>query len=176
MLTKLAAITVLPMLLVGGVVANSSIMIVQVSEGADGMNIMVPVPLMLAQVATVFAPDEIKRHRLDSEALQYMPYLARFVDELEALPDVTLVEVRDRDDHVKVSKSGDHLRVQVRDGRGAKVDVNIPMATVRGVVDAIDLETGTIHASRVVGALRAAPSGEFVNVVDGDDRVRIRMW
>lgn len=176
MLSKLAAVTVLPMLLVGGVVANSSIMLVQVHEPHEGLNITVPVPLALAQLATVFAPDELKRLELPREAVQYLPYLSRFVDELEQLPDVLLVEVEDRSDHVKIYKREGVLRVEVREDRGATVDVNIPLATVRGIVDAIDVDTRTLHASRVVGALRAAPSGEFVNVVDGEERVRIRMW
>ena len=76
MLTKLAALTLAPVLLVGGVVANSSIMIVEVDT--DDVRIVVPVPLSLAQVAVAFAPDEAKYIDIE-EAGEYLPYLADFV-------------------------------------------------------------------------------------------------
>lgn len=176
MLTKLAAVTLLPVLLMGGVVANSSIMLVQVSDGAEGFNLTVPVPLALAQIATAFAPAEFKRIELPYEAMHFLPQVDRFIDELEAMPDVLMVEVQDGADHVKVYKSEGTIKVEVRDAHGARVDVKVPLSMARGVLAAIDTDTGMVHASRLVSALRAAPSGDFVNVVDGDDRVRVRMW
>jgi hypothetical protein len=44
------------------------------------------------------------------------------------------------------------------------------------MADAFDAETNTLRATRLVGALRAAPSSDLVHVIDGDEEVRIRMW
>ncbi|NKB88226.1 MAG: hypothetical protein GKS06_08405 [Acidobacteria bacterium] len=175
-LTKVAALTLLPVALMGGVVANSSIMLVEVD--ADDVHIMVPVPLSLAQVAVAFAPDEAKYVDVE-EAGQYIPYLADFVDALRDVPEnVMLVEVIDGDDHVQVFLEDDNLRVSVDEGhdRGATVNVRVPLASVAAMVDAYDADTNTLRTSRLVGALRAAPSGDLVHVIDGDEEVRIRMW
>jgi hypothetical protein len=180
MIVKLAALTMLPMLLVGGVVMNSSVMVVSVHE-AGGTNITVPVPLALAQVVMAFAPDEIKYvdiEHADDEVARYWPYLERIVDELGNIPDAVLVEVEDGNDHVIVAKDGDVLRVSVDEGNGSgeTVRVNVPLSMVSAMLDAYDKETGTLRTSRLVGALRAAPSGELVHVLDGRDEVSIRMW
>ena len=174
MFIKLAALTMLPVALVGGVVANSSIMIVEVDN--DDVHIVVPVPLSLVQVAAAFAPDEAKYVEVE-EIGEFLPYLERFVDELRAIPDdAMLVEVIDRNDHVRVFKEDDLLRVQVDEKNGAKVNVRVPLASVAAMVDAYDTETGTLRTTRLIGALRAAPSGDLVHVVDGDEEVHIRMW
>lgn len=176
MVTKLAAITLLPMFLVGGVVANSSILLVSVHDGNEGVRFTVPVPLTLAQVALAFAPDEIKRVDIPPEVVRYFPYLDRVVSELERIPDTLLVEVEDHGDHVQVYKEGETLRVRVRERADTSVDVNVPLATVRAVVDAYDVDGGYFRTSRLVGALRAAPSGDLVHVLDRDEEVRVRMW
>ena len=174
MLIKLAALTMLPVALVGGVVANSSIMIVEVDN--EDVHIVLPVPLSLVQVAAAFAPDEVKYIQVE-EIGEFLPYLDRFVDELRAIPeDAMLVEVIDHNDHVRVFKEDDLLRVQVDEKHGAKVNVRIPLASLAAMVDAYDTETGTLRTTRLIGALRAAPSGDLVHVVDGTDEVHIRMW
>ncbi len=174
MLTKVAALTLLPVALVGGVVANSSIMIVEVDS--EDVHIMVPVPLSLAQMAMVFAPSEAKYVEIP-EGAEYFPYLGRMVEELRNIPDgVMLVEVQDRGDHVQIFKEEDVLRIQVEETGDTQVNVRVPLATIAAMVDAYDTETGTLRTSRVVGALRAAPSGDLVHVIDGDEEVHIRMW
>jgi hypothetical protein len=174
MLTKVAALTLLPIALVGGVVANSSIMIVEVDT--EDVRIMVPVPLSLAQMAMVFAPSEAKYVDIE-EAGEYFPYLGRMVEELRNIPDgVMIVEVQDRGDHVQIFKEDDALRVQVDERGDTEVNVRVPLAMLEAMVDAYDTETQTLRTSRVVGALRAAPSGDLVHVIDGDDEVHIRMW
>lgn len=174
MLIKLAALTMLPVALVGGVVANSSIMIVEVNN--DDVHIVIPVPLSLVQVAMAFAPEEARYVQVE-EIGEFLPYIARFVDELRAIPDdVMLVEVIDGGDHVRIYKEADVLRIQVDEANGARINVRVPLASLAAMVDAYDTETGTLRTSRLIGALRAAPSGDLVHVIDGDDEVHIRMW
>lgn len=180
MFVKLAALTMLPMLLVGGVVMNASVLVVSVHE-AGGTSITIPVPLALAQVAMAFAPDDVKYvdiEQADDEVARYWPYLERIVAELGDIPDAVLVEVEDGNDHVIVAKEGDLLRISVDEGKGSgeTVRVNVPLAMVSAMLEAYDEETGRLRTSRLVGALRAAPSGELVHVLDGRDEVSIRMW
>lgn len=173
MLIKLAALTMLPMLMVGGVVMNSSIMLVNVDT--DDVRVVVPVPLSLVQVALAFAPDDAKYVRIP-EIAEYLPAFDRIVEELRAMPDALLVEVQDDGDHVKIFKRGDVLRVEVDEGHDEMVRVSLPLAALAAMVDAYDAETQAIRTSGLVGALKAAPSGELVHVIDSDEEVRIRMW
>ncbi|HJO03628.1 MAG TPA: hypothetical protein QGG47_06630 [Acidobacteriota bacterium] len=161
------------MLMVGGVVMNSSIMLVNVDT--DDVRIVVPVPLSLVQVALAFAPDEAKYVHVP-EIGQYLPYVDRIVEELQAVPDALLVEVKDGSDHVKIFKHGDVLRVEVDERGDEMVRVSVPLAALAAMVDAYDTETETVRTSRLIGALKAAPSGELVHVIDDEEEVRIRMW
>jgi hypothetical protein len=149
-------------------------MIVEVNN--DDVHIIIPVPLSLVQVAMAFAPEEARYVQVE-EIAEFLPYVARFVDELRAIPDdVMLVEVIDDRDHVRIYKEADVLRIQVEEAHGAQVNVRVPLASLAAMVDAYDAETGMLRTSRLIGALRAAPSGDLVHVIDGDDEVHIRMW
>lgn len=173
MLVKVAALTLLPVVLVGGAVLNSSIMLVTVHN--DDVRLSIPVPLALAQIAVAFAPDEVKRIEVP-ELAQYIPYLEDIVAALQEAPDAVFVEVEDGNDHVRVYKEGDLLKVTVRESTDKQVTVQIPFVSMMAVVHAYDMEGKFFRTSRLVGALRAAPSGDLVHVIDGDDEVRIRMW
>lgn len=173
MLAKIAALTILPALLVGSAVMNSSVMLVHVDN--EDVSLTIPVPLALAQVALAFAPDEIKRIDVEDIA-EFIPYLERIVAELETAPDGLFVEVEDGDDHVRVFKQDGMLKVRVEDGSDEKVTVRIPFAAMMAAVHAYDVEGEFFRTSRLVGALRAVPSGELVHVIDGDDEVHVSMW
>lgn len=174
MFLKAAALTFLPMVLVGSAVMNSSVMLVNVDN--EDVSITVPVPLALAQIGLAFAPAEVKRIDVP-EIAQYWPYVERIIIELREAPDGVFVEViDDGNEHVKVFKEDDLLKVEVQDGSREHVTVQIPFASMMAVVNAYDTEGEFFRTSRLVGALRAAPSGDLVRVVDGDEEVHIRMW
>ena len=173
MFLKAAALTFLPMVLVGSAVMNSSVLLVNVDN--EDISITVPVPLALAQMCLAFAPSEVKRVEVP-EIAQYWPYVERIITELRNAPDGVFVEVIDDSDHVRVYKEDDLLKVSVEGGSGERVTVQIPFASMMAVVQAYDIEGEYFRTSRLVGALRAAPSGDLVHVVDGDEEVRIRMW
>lgn len=174
MFIKIAALTLLPTLLVGGAVMNASVIVVDVQD-SDGTHIVVPVPLALAQLGLAFAPDEVKYVPV-AEAGRYMKYAQRLVQELGNAPDGVFVEVQDGDDHVVVAKEGGMLRVSVDEGDQTTVRVNVPFESIMAMMDAYDAEGEYFRTSRLVGALRTMPSGDLVSVVDGNDRVRIRVW
>ncbi len=173
MLIKVAALTLIPAALVGGVVMNASVMMVSVDN--EDVTLTIPVPLALAQLCMAFAPEEVKYVEVP-EFAEVAPYLERIVEELQNTPDGIFVEVRDGGDHVKVYKEGGLLKVWVEDRGDTMVTVAIPFESMMAVVNAYDMEGQYFRTSRLVGALRAAPSGDLVHVIDGDDEVRIRMW
>lgn len=170
---KVAAAILLPVFLVGGAVMNAGVMVVDVHD-SDGTRIVVPVPVALAQAALIFAPDEARNIEAP-EADEYLPYAQRFVEELREAPDGVYVEVDEDDEHVRVSKEGDVLRVRVISGSDESVDVNLPLSSARAMLESYDADTRTFRASGLVSALTAAPSGKLVHVLDGGDEVEIRM-
>ena len=173
MLAKFAALILVPLLLVGGVVANAQILLVQVHD--QDLRLAVPVPLGLLQLALAFAPAELRQ----VHAPEFAPFAgqaARLLDGLANLPDVVLVEIRETDERVRVAKRSDLLEVAVADGDEESVTINLPIGALAGVLTAYDADAGTFRTSRLVAALRAAPSGPLVRVLDGDEEVSIRVW
>jgi len=173
-MNKLAAIALFPVLVVGGAVANTSVLMVDV-DTAEGPDITVPVPLPMARAGLWFAPDEAKRVEA-LELAEHLPHARKAVAALRQAPDGVFVEVHDRDEHVKIVKEGESLRVRVIDGSRTSVDVRVPLAAAEKALDAYDREERTFDTSDLVAALGSAPRGELVHVLDGEDEVRIRMW
>ncbi len=168
-MTKLALIVVLPLALL----ALPGILIVDVREGGeDGARIVVPVPLALARLATVFVPDQVRHVECPTEMARWAPVADQLIAELRNQPDFTLAEVTERDEHVSVRKSGRHLLVDVTSASGDEVHCRLPLRTVVRVLDAAS--HGHLDTD---GAVRAAcwmPSGRLVDVTSADgDRVCI---
>jgi hypothetical protein len=172
---KLAAVLSLPLLLVG-VMASSSCLVVDVKEGGpDGMHIVVPVPLFLAQIALSFVPEEHTRIPIDDrEAMEYIPMAEALVAELEKIPDSELVRVEENDELVVVSKVGDVLEVEVYEGEREHVVVNMPISAVQEILASFDGET--FEASEAVAALRGISRTDLVHVRDGDEEVKVWIW
>lgn len=171
-MVKLAAVLSLPLLLMG-VVASSSCLVVDVKEGGpDGTHIVVPVPLFLAQVALSFVPDEHTRVPC-SEAAEFIPMAERILEELEDIPDMELLRVEDQHELVVVSKVDDTLEVEVL-GRTEEVQIAVPLFALRDILASFDGET--FEAAEVVAALRGVSRTDLVHVRDGDEEVRIWIW
>lgn len=158
--------------LVAGWIAWSGVMVVDVRE-ADGDRIVVPVPLAFVRPALAFAPDDVKRLEV-RDAARYMPYARRVVDALKDAPDGLLVEVVDGEEHVRIWKEGDALRVRVTQGDETDVAAVLPLGSAEKVLRAYDAGGSYFRTAGLLSALRAAPRGELVNVTEGGDRIRIR--
>lgn len=171
---KLAAVAIVPALLLGGAVANTSVLVVDV-QTPDSPNLVIPVPLPLARAGLAFAPDEARRVEVPELAV-HLPAAKRAVASLREAPDGVLVEFHDRDEHVRITKEDDLLRVHVIDGPRTEVDVSFPLAAAEEALRAYDIEGRSFDTSDLVAALGTAPGGELVHVLDGDDEVSIRMW
>lgn len=169
---KLFGAAALSAVLVAGVMVHSGVMLVDVQE-ADGAHLVIPVPLAIARAGLAFAPNEAKYIHAPRVA-EYLPHADRAVDALRDAPDGLLLEVEDGDAHVTIVKEGDVLRVRAIDGPGSSAEMTIPLRSAEAALRAYDRERGHFRTSKLVSALGAAPHGEIVNVVDGEDRVRIR--
>lgn len=171
---KIAAVALLPAFLVGGAVMNSSVLLVDVQE-PDAPHMVIPVPLSVVRAGLAFAPDEARRVRAP-ELAEHLPRLARLVDELRGAPDAVLVRVDDRDEHVDVSKEGDALRVRVVDGEHTAAKIDLPLRSVKALLEAYDAEDRAFRTPDLVSALRTVPRGEVLRVLDGETEVQVRMW
>lgn len=171
---KLAAVAVVPALLLGGAVVNTSVLVVDV-QTPDGPHLVLPVPMPLARAGLTFAPDAAKRVEVP-ELAEHLPEAKKAVAALRQAPDGVFVEVHDGDEHVRISGEDDILRVHVVDGSRTTVDVRFPLAAAEAALDAYDVEHGSFDTSDLVAALGSAPGGDLVHVLDGEDEVSIRMW
>lgn len=168
-MTRLALLVVLPLALL----ALPGIVIVDVQEGGpDGAHIVLPVPLGLARLASVCVPDQARQVKCPTELQHWAPVADEMIAGLRDQPDFTLVEVDERDDHVRVRKEGRHLLVDVTSASGDEVHCRLPLRTVARVLDAA--AHGRLDADRAVRAACWMPSGRLVDVASANgDRVRI---
>lgn len=171
---KIAAMALIPVLALGGVVAATPILMVDVQE-AGGPRIVVPAPGPLVRAALAFAPEEARRVHAP-ELSRWLPHAERILEELEKAPDGVLVEVQDGEDRVRIWTEGELLRVRVREGDHSATDVRLPLRSAGAMLRAYDAEAETFRTVDMMSALYDAPRGDLVRARDGGDRVRVRMW
>jgi hypothetical protein len=115
--------------LAGAYVAHEGAVRVAVDEykpGGTHLHLILPavvVPLGLSVVP------ENKLREAAGQARKWLPALRAASAELARLPDVELVEVRDADEHVSVTKRGTLLVIDVQSPR-EKVYVSFPLKTL----------------------------------------------
>jgi hypothetical protein len=177
MLLKIAAAVAAVPLAGGAMVAATGVAMVDVREsGPRGHHIMVPVPLLAAEVAARFVPPRVLNHQLDRQLEHARPYLGAAQEMLEAVadgPDALLVEVEHRDEHVRISKAGDVLQIRVT-GSHEEVSVDVPFAVAREALR--QAQQGQISAGDLLAVLRRARFTKLVEVHDRGERVRITLW
>jgi hypothetical protein len=169
-----AAVLAIPAVLLASAVTPPSVLVVDVNpEG--GPRVVAPVPYAMVQAGLALAPREVRRIEVP-ELAEYMDDLRRIVDVLGDAPDGTFVEVETPDEQVLISKREGALRVRVLDGDHTRVELTLPLVTLASLPDAYDLGTGTLHTEALVRALRKAPRGSLLHVVEGETEVRVRAW
>ena len=172
MFIKLGIILLAPLFLMAGVLGATGVLLVDVQEGGpDGVHFVVPVPLVAAQFALTFLPDDCKYVEA-SDIAPYVPVAEMVVKELRRAPDFVLAEIEDGRDRVLVRKVGDELQVEVTSGRDEGVSCRLPLDGVLTLLRAYDGEGFPAKAALV--ALRHASRGDIVHVREGGDEVRIR--
>lgn len=119
--------------LIGAVYAWGGVATVRVQDREEGVNLYVPVPMALVDAAvttTGFVVPEEEWLDLDVELGEWGPMIHVMLEELDDLPDCTLVEVEDGATHVRVYKEGGALKVLV-DEEEVHVKVSVPMRSAR---------------------------------------------
>lgn len=127
-----------PIFVFGATIAVTGIVTVDVRT-ADGPNVYVPVPALLFDIAVLFAPLVVPDDALADARREVAPYresLELIADELRDCPSGTLVEVKGRDEHVKVTKSWRSFEVKV-DTEDAYVDVKVPARLMSRALDVL---------------------------------------
>lgn len=106
-----------------------------------GVHLTMPVPTVFVDAAlrTALATGALDdQEPLPPEAVRALPHLRDVARLLADTPeDFTLVEVRDRHDHVRIDKVGDRLQIMVR-STDADVDVDVPIALVPRILELLE--------------------------------------
>ncbi|HKS96331.1 MAG TPA: hypothetical protein VJV74_09385 [Terriglobia bacterium] len=118
-------------LLLGLVVYSEGAVTVYVHEKPQGTRIWLPVPALLVDAGLSFVPDRDLRDA-ERQIGPWLPAIEAASAELERCPDATLVEVKDPQEHVLISKQGDTLRIDVEDD-SETVHVAVPVGLVNSV-------------------------------------------
>lgn len=156
----------------GATVAATGIAWVDVREGGpNGTRIVLPVPLLAAEMAAAFAPIPDIRAEMDAEARAHLGTARKVLDALREAPDGEYVRVEEKDQLVVIAKEGDTLRVRVT-GKDEDVTVNVPLESAAEVIR----PDGRINPAAAVRGLRHARFQTLVEVRDGDDHVKISLW
>jgi len=119
--------------LIGAVYAWGGVATVRVQDREEGVNFYVPLPMALVDAAVTtsgFVIPEEEWLDLDVELGDWGPMIHAMLDELDDLPDCTLVEVEDGLTSVRVYKEGGALKVLV-DEEDVHVKVSVPMRSAR---------------------------------------------
>ena len=127
-------IGVLGTALVGGAALSSEGFIhVKVHEKQpNGTNVNLFVPAVLATTALHFVPDRNFSHGSD-HLRECLPIIDAAIPALEESPDGLLVEVIDPSEHVRVSKAGASIVVDVNDADDV-VHVSVPLGAAQSAI------------------------------------------
>jgi len=115
--------------LAGAYVVHEGAVRIAVDEQAPGgTHIRLLLPAALVPVGMWFVPDR-KLREATAQARPWLPAIKTASQELARLPDSDLVEVRDTEQHVSISKRGALLVIDVQSPR-ERVHVSVPLRTV----------------------------------------------
>jgi hypothetical protein len=95
------------------------------------------VPAAVVHLAVMLTPASMIREAT-REAEPYFPAIAAGWQEFERTPDFVLVSVESPRETVRVEKRGDRILVLVEGQDGSRVNVAIPLRTVRALISKLD--------------------------------------
>lgn len=117
-------------------VVSDGLVTVQVDEGGPGgTHFYLPIPGSAVRAAAVAVRwDGEPQRRLRAGLAEIEPVLRGLADELEACPDVKLVEIESDREHVVIEKLGGSLRIRIHDGHD-RVRISVPVSLVSDLLD-----------------------------------------
>jgi hypothetical protein len=92
---------------------------------SGGTHLHLIVPAMIAPIAAACIPER-HLHGAREQVQAYLPAIRTAAFELNKLPDAVLVDVHDNQQHVRVSKAGGGLKIEVQ-SPDEHVDVWVPL-------------------------------------------------
>jgi hypothetical protein len=123
-------------LVAGAALSTEGFIHVKVHEKQPGgTNLNLVVPAALVPVALKFVPN-IHLPEASEDLGTYLPIIDAAVPALVECPDGALVEVRDNDEHVLITKSGGSLVIDVNDGADT-VHVSVPLRAAQSSIHQI---------------------------------------
>ncbi len=133
-------IFLMPIFAFGAAVAATGTVTVRVHErGADGVNLFIPVPALLLDLAVFAAPRLMPEQALAEARAEIAPFragLEALAEELEDCPSGVLVEVQTPTEHIRVSKDWRSFEVEV-DSDDADVRVSVPARLASRILDVL---------------------------------------
>ena len=165
-------------ILVSGVAGADDLWLHVRVDGDDGEKVSVNLPLGLVEKAIPMIPAEhfnggdFVLEDINWGHGQHMSVakLRELWDELKASPDMTFVTVEERDETVRVSKSGGYLLINTEQHDDESVEVRVPISVVDALLSG-DGESLDIRAA--IEALAAHGEGELVAISERDEQVRV---
>jgi hypothetical protein len=120
---------------VGLICSEGMIEVKVVEKQPEVHHVYVLAPAMLVPIATHFIPSR-KLGRASAEIKPWMPTIRAALEQLRAGEDITLVEVRESDQHVLVTTSGGSVVVDVTD-KDDIVHVSAPIRAIESTVEQV---------------------------------------
>jgi hypothetical protein len=122
-----------------GLLCSEGFVSVKVDErGRDPHHIRIVAPALLVPAAAYVASRQIHVDREMRDIKEWLPTAQAAADALSATDDVTLVEIDDRNEHVRVAKRSNDIVVDV-DATDAAVHVSVPLRAVNSTLNALVL-------------------------------------
>ena len=118
---------------VGLLFSDGMIVVDVVQRQPERHHIFVPAPALLVPIGMHFAPRE-KLAEASREIRPWLPTIRAAVEQLRDCDDITLVEVKDHDQHVRVAKSGGSIVVDVEE-EDDTVHVSTPIRAISSVIE-----------------------------------------
>ncbi|MCD4749000.1 MAG: hypothetical protein K8R59_06475 [Thermoanaerobaculales bacterium] len=141
----------------------------------ENISLKIPFPLIVADVALAFIPDEVADEvEIPRELLAQRKAILSGLGALIDGPDMNLVEVSSPDADVIVRKEGDSLKVSV-DAEDAKVNCTLPLGGMHQALEKWDWKS--FEPRLALKALHQAHRGTLVEVEAEDGTyVKITKW
>lgn len=147
-----------------------------VEHGDSGSRVNVNLPLSLVEVALDLAEAEIAReghfhmHHSDVEVAD----LRRAWSELRDAGDAEFVTVEEDDEHVRISRQGDRVLIEIRDARTEDLEetgrIEVPVSVVDVLLEG---EGNELNLRGALQELVRTQRGDLVRIEDRDASVRI---
>ncbi len=155
------------------VALSTSWVVVYVDDREEGIKVLIPAPVFLADIALHIGDVYADEVDLPPEAEEFLPLLLPLVEELVQAPDFELLHVEESDLDVSIRKTGNLFDISVVDGDQV-VRVKVPVSALDRAARAVG--DGRLEIGELAGMLHGISRTQVVNVSMPDQDVRVWIW